>query len=158
MEPIGARFGAVVVDGAVDRARLAEALKNDPQGFADLEAIVHPLVAEVRQAFLTKAERDGVAVAVLDVPLLFETGLDARVDAVVVVSAPEAVQRERVLARPGMTPERFAEILQRQTPDVEKRRRADFVINTGDGLGAAREQVRSVMHAATEMTGSQSRD
>ena len=143
--PVGKAFPGVVLDGAVDRNRLAEALGQDPDGFQRLEAIVHPLVLNGRQADLAAAEARGVKLAVLDVPLLFETGGDAAVDAVVVVTAPAAVQAERVLARSGMTRERFEAILSRQRPDAEKRRRADFIIDTSLGLEAARARVEEIV-------------
>ncbi len=145
VDPIGDAFPGVVVDGAVDRTRLAEALGRDDQAFKRLEAIVHPLVAQGRLADLAAAQAKGVKLAVLDIPLLFETGGDAAVDAVVVVTAPAAVQAERVLARPGMTRERFEAILSRQLPDAEKRRRADFVVDTGEGLDAARARVGEIV-------------
>jgi dephospho-CoA kinase len=129
----------------VDRARLAEALGRDGRAFRRLEAIVHPLVVAGRLSDLKAAATRGVRLAVLDIPLLFETGGDAAVDAVVVVTADAALQAERVLARPGMTRERFEAILARQLPDAEKRRRADFVIDTGHGLGAARDRVREIV-------------
>lgn len=143
--PVGEAFPGVVVDGAVDRTRLAEALGRDESAFRRLEAIVHPLVAAGRLADLEAAAARGVRLAVLDIPLLFETGGDAAVDAVVVVTADAAVQAERVLARPGMTRERLEAILARQLPDAEKRRRADFVIDTGLGLEAARGRVREIV-------------
>ena len=143
--PVGEAFPGVVVDGAVDRTRLAEALGDDGEAFRRLEAIVHPLVMKGRLAELAAAEARGVKLAVLDIPLLFETGGDASVDAVVVVTAPAAVQAERVLARPGMTRERFEAILARQMPDAEKRRRADFVIDTSAGLEAARTRVDEIV-------------
>ncbi|MCS6626326.1 dephospho-CoA kinase [Roseibacterium beibuensis] len=143
--PVGEAFPGVVVDGAVDRIRLAGALGQDEAAFRRLEAIVHPLVLKGRLEDLTAAERRGVRLAVLDIPLLFETGGDAAVDAVVVVTADPEVQAERVLARPGMTPERFEAILARQTPDAEKRRRADFIVDTGEGLEAARARVREIV-------------
>lgn len=138
-------FPGVVVDGAVDRARLAEALGRDDQAFRRLEAIVHPLVLKGRLEELAAAEARGVKLAVLDIPLLFETGGDAAVDAVVVATADPDIQAERVLARPGMTRERFEAILARQVPDAEKRRRADFVVDTGQGLEAARAQVAEIV-------------
>lgn len=144
--PIETAFPGVVVDGAIDRARLAEALGRDETAFRRLEAIVHPLVMRGRLDELAGAEQAGVRLAVLDIPLLFETGGDAAVDAVVVVTAPPEVQAARVLNRPGMTRERLDAILARQTPDAEKRARADFVIDTGGGLDAARDQVRAVVH------------
>ena len=145
VEAIGAAFPGVIVDGAVDRTRLAEALGRDETAFKRLEAIVHPLVAAGRAADLETARATGVKLAVLDIPLLFETGGDKAVDAVVVVSADPETQKRRVLARPGMTAERFEAILARQTPDYEKRRRADFVIDTGRGLEAARARVAEIV-------------
>lgn len=145
VDPINAAFPGVVVDGAVDRARLAEALGRDEAAFRRLEAIVHPLVATGRRDALAAAEQTGARVAVLDIPLLFETGGDAGVDAVVVVTADPGIQAERVLSRPGMTRERFEAVLARQTPDAEKRSRADFLVDTGHGLEAARARVREIM-------------
>ncbi|MND74054.1 Dephospho-CoA kinase [compost metagenome] len=145
VDPLGETFPSVVVDGAVDRTRLAEILGRDETAFKRLEAIVHPLVAQDRAEDLAAARAEGVRLAVLDIPLLFETGGDQFVDAVVVVTADPEVQAARVLARPGMTRERFEAILARQTPDAEKRRRADFLVDTGRGLGAAREQVAQVV-------------
>lgn len=145
VEPIGAAFPGVVVEGAIDRARLAEALGRDDQAFRRLEQIVHPLVARGRTDDLVEAERRGVKLAVLDIPLLFETGGDAAVDAVVVVTADADIQAARVLARPGMTCERFDAILERQMPDAEKRRRADFIVDTGKGLEAARARVAEIV-------------
>ncbi|MDO9587857.1 MAG: dephospho-CoA kinase [Brevundimonas sp.] len=143
--PVGEAFPDVVVDGAVDRTRLAEALGRDGEAFQRLEAIVHPLVMKGWQEELAAAAARGVRLAVLDIPLLFETGGDAAVDAVVVVTAPAEAQAERVLARPGMTRERFDAILGRQMPDAEKRRRADFVIDTGHGLAAVRARVGEIV-------------
>ena len=143
--PLGQAFPGVVVDGAVDRVRLAEALGRDDDAFKRLEAIVHPLVAQDRADDLAAARAEGVRLAVLDIPLLFETGGDAFVDAVVVATSDPEVQAARVLARPGMTRERFEAILARQTPDAEKRRRADFLVDTGRGLDAARDQVRGIV-------------
>ena len=143
--PVGEAFPGVVLDGAVDRTRLAEALGKDETAFRRLEAIVHPLVAQGRAADLDAARTAGVKLAVLDIPLLFETGGDRAVDAVVVVTADPAIQAERVLARPGMTRERFDAILARQMPDAEKRARADFVIDTGRGLEAARAEVEAIV-------------
>ena len=116
-----------------------------PEALVRLEEIVHPLVSEARARFLEAAERSGHAVAVLDIPLLFEAGREDEVDAVAVVSAPHHVQRARVLERPGMTEERFEALHARQVPDAEKRARADFVIDTGRGLEPAREQVRLIL-------------
>jgi dephospho-CoA kinase len=145
VDPVSAAFPGVVVDGVVDRGRLAAALGRDGTAFTRLEAIVHPLVLQGRLEALAAASARGVPLAVLDIPLLFETGGEAAVDAVVVVSAPAAVQAERVLARPGMTHERFEAILARQLPDAEKRRRADFVIDTGAGIEAARARVKEIV-------------
>ena len=145
VEPLAQAFPGVVVDGAVDRTRLAEALGRDETAFKRLEAIVHPLVGQDRAQDLAAARTEGVRLAVLDIPLLFETGGEALVDAVVVVTADPEVQAARVLARPGMTHERFEAILARQTPDAEKRRRADFLVDTGRGLDAARDQVRQIV-------------
>lgn len=147
VQPVGETFPGVVVDRAIDRTRLAEVLAEDPEAFRRLEAIVHPLVFADRLERLEQARASGTRLAVLDIPLLYETGGEAMVDAVVVVSAPTEVQTARVLARPGMTPERLDAILARQLPDAEKRRRADFVVDTGRGLDAAREQVRTIVAA-----------
>lgn len=143
--PVEEAFPGVVVDGRIDRDRLARALGDDPEAFRRLETIVHPLVALGRSGDLQAARLAGVKLAVLDIPLLFETGGDRAVDAVVVVTAPPEVQAERVLARPGMTRERFEAILARQTPDAEKRARADFVVDTSGGIEAARAQVREIV-------------
>lgn len=144
--PVAEAFPGVVVDGAVDRARLAEALGRDEAAFRRLEAVVHPLVAAHRLDALAEAEARGVRLAVLDIPLLFETGGDAGlVDAVVTVTADPDIQAARVLARPGMTRERFETLLARQSPDAEKRRRADFIVDTGHGLDAARAQVAEIV-------------
>jgi len=145
VEPLGRAFPGVVVDGAVDRARLAEVLGRDESAFRRLEALVHPLVAADRAEALKTAAAQGMKLAVVDIPLLFETGGDAFVDAVVVVTADAAIQAERVLARPGMTRDRLDAILARQTPDAEKRARADFLVDTGRGLEAARDQVRAIV-------------
>jgi dephospho-CoA kinase len=145
--PIEAAFPGVASDGAVDRARLSQKVLGDREALARLEAIVHPLVAAARGDFLRLAKAQRAAVAVLDVPLLFEAGIADQVDAVVVVSAAEPVQRERVLSREGMTEDKLAAILARQIPDADKRARADFVIDTGRGVETAREQVAAVLAA-----------
>jgi len=142
--PVGAAFPEAVTDGIVDRARLAGLVLGKPEALARLEAIVHPLVQAEREAFL-EAAATGAKVAVLEVPLLFEAEVHRRVDAVVVVTAPEDLQRERVLGRPGMTVDRLRHILDRQLPDAEKQARADFIIDTAHGLEAAREQVARVL-------------
>jgi dephospho-CoA kinase len=143
--PVEAAFPGVVVDGAIDRARLSAAVVGNSEALAKLEAIVHPLVGAHRIGFFEEAEAQGRDIVVLDIPLLYETGGEKKVDKVVVVSAPADVQRQRVLARPDMTPEKFEAILARQTPDAEKRTRADFVIDTGQGLDHARQQVRDLL-------------
>jgi dephospho-CoA kinase len=144
--PVGEAFPGVVIDGAVDRTRLAEALGRDDAAFKRLEAIVHPLVAAGRAGDLAEAAERGVKLAVLDIPLLFEGGGGNAFHAVVVVTADARTQAERVLARPGMTRDRFEAILERQTPDAEKRRLADFIVETDKGLEAARDQVRAIVH------------
>ena len=138
-------FPGVVTDGAIDRAKLSARVVGDPEALAKLEAIVHPLVGAHRIGFFDKARAEGHEIVVLDVPLLFETGGQKSVDKVVVVSAPPEVQRARVLARPEMTPEKLEAILARQLPDAEKRARADFVIDTGQGVDHARAQVRDLL-------------
>lgn len=143
--PVEAAFPGVVVDGAIDRAKLSARVVGDPEALAKLEAIVHPLVGADRIGFFQRAQAEGRDIVVLDVPLLFETGGQKSVDKVVVVTAPPEVQRARVLARPDMTPEKFEAILARQLPDAEKRARADFVIDTGQGLEHARRQVRDLL-------------
>jgi dephospho-CoA kinase len=145
--PIEAAFPGVTVDGAIDRGRLAARVLNDAAAMKTLEDIVHPLVWAARDAFLREEEEKGTRIVVYDVPLLFETGADKTVDAIVVVSAPEDVQKARVLARPGMTEEKLAAILAKQIPDAEKRARADFVVHTEKGLNSAREEVRSILDA-----------
>ena len=138
-------FPGTVREGRVDRVLLSKALAADPSGFKKLEAIVHPLVAQVQQAFLAKAEADGADMVVLDIPLLFETGGHARMDAVVVVSAPSHIQRARVLERPGMTEDKLNQILSRQMPDEEKRAKAHYVVVTDKGLDHAFEQVQTIV-------------
>jgi dephospho-CoA kinase len=145
VEPLEVEFGDVVVDGAVDRNRLSAKVLDDPEAMKRLEAIVHPLVGASRIGFFKAAEAAKADIVVLDIPLLFETGGEKAMQAVVVVSAPAEVQRQRVLARPGMTAEKFEAIFARQTPDAEKRARADFVIDTGQGLDAARDQVKQLL-------------
>jgi len=148
---IEAAFPGTTVDGAVDRNRLAECVLADPAALKRLEAIVHPLVQASERRFLSEAEARGEQVVVLDIPLLFETGAQARVDAVVVVSAPAQVQRARVLERPGMTAEKLDAILAQQMPDAEKRRRADFVVDTSRSFEEARAQMRAVLAAVATM-------
>lgn len=143
--PVEAAFPGVVVDGAIDRAKLSAAVLGNPQALQILESIVHPLVGAHRIGFFEDARDQGADIVVLDIPLLFETNGHKKVDKVVVVSAPVDVQRQRVLARPGMDAAKFEAILARQTPDAEKRERADFVIDTGRGLDHARDQVRDIL-------------
>jgi dephospho-CoA kinase len=144
---IAAAFPGAVPAGRVDRERLSRDVVGDNAAFAKLEAIIHPLVRKAREEFLAAAKAEGAEIAVLDIPLLFETGGEHDVDKIVVVSAPEPVQKERVLARPGMTEEKFSAILAKQMPDSEKRKRADFVIDTSRGFTAAREDVRVILRA-----------
>jgi dephospho-CoA kinase len=148
---IEAAFPGTTSGGAVDRIRLARRVLGDPAALKRLEAIVHPLVQASERRFLADAEARGDKVVVLDIPLLFETGGEQRVDAVVVVSAPAEVQRKRVMERPGMTAEKFDAILAQQMPDPEKRRRADFVVDTSQGFDAARAQVGAVLAASATM-------
>lgn len=145
--PIETAFPGTTGPNGVDRTRLSALLRDDPAGFEKLEAIVHPLVAEARLDFLAKARAQGHWGVILDIPLLFETGQADAFDTLIVVSAPEEVQRKRVLARPGMSRAKFDAILARQTPDVDKRARADFVIDTSRGIEVARTQVRRVIAA-----------
>ena len=148
---IAAAFPGNIVDGKVDRAKLGAAVLDDAGALQRLEAIVHPLVSAAKARFLADAQARGVEVVVLDIPLLFETGGEARVDAVVVASAPAHVQRERVLARPGMTADKLDALLARQMPDSEKRKRADFVVDTSLGFEAARAQVREILRVVATM-------
>ncbi len=143
--PIEAAFPGTTDAHGVNRARLSEALQRDPAGFKRLERIVHPLVRDREVAFLRDAAGAGAAVAVLDVPLLYETGLDAALDAVIVVSASAESQRERALMRPGMTPEKLDQLLARQMPDEEKRRRAHFVVDTNGPPGASLDQLDAIL-------------
>ncbi len=142
---IEAAFPGTTAAGTVDRQKLAAAVLGDAAALKRLEAIVHPLVREEELAFLETARESGAAIAILDIPLLFETGGGERVDRTVVVSAPPGAQRERVLARPGMTADKFEAILSKQMPDAEKRARADFVIDTGVTLEETRHQVGRVI-------------
>lgn len=149
--PVEAAFPGTTADGKVDRDRLAQRVLGDSDAIARLEQIVHPLVARSRERFLAEAERNGAVIAVLDIPLLFETGGESRCDAVVVVSAPAEVQRARAFARPGMTEEKFQAILAKQMPDAEKRARADFIVDSGQGFDAARAQVREILREVGKM-------
>jgi dephospho-CoA kinase len=150
---VEAAFPGTTGPAGVDRATLGARVMGDPAALARLEAIVHPLVRQAEERFLEEARAKGRPVAVLDIPLLFETGGEARCDIVVVVSAPEAVQKARVLARPGMTAERFEAILAKQLPDSQKRARAHVVIDTGQGVDHARGQVHSLLRSLAGRTG-----
>ena len=136
-------FPGTVADGAVDRTKLGAAVLNSPERMKELEAIVHPLVREEEENFLARVS--ALPIAVLDIPLLFETGGETRCDAALVVTAPAEVQRERVLARPGMTAEKFSAILAKQMPDADKRARAHFLVDTSRGFPSAEAQVRSIL-------------
>ncbi len=145
--PVAEAFPGVVVDGAVDRQKLAAAVLGKPEALRRLEAIIHPLVRGAEDAFLRRCLEAGEGLVVLDVPLLLETGPAGRCDAVLVVSAPAGIQRQRVLARAGMTPEKLDAILARQMPDADKRCRAHFIVDTSRGMLAARRQVGSILMA-----------
>lgn len=142
---VAALFPDAVSSGIVDRGKLAATLAKNPAKFKELEAVIHPLVRRREKDFLSKQAAAGADLVVLDIPLLFETGGQDRVDAVVVVTCDAEIQRQRVLARPGMTPEKFEMILARQAPDSQKRAGADFIIDTGTGFDEARRQVDAVI-------------
>ena len=150
---IEAAFPGTTAGRSVDRGKLADALAADPQSFKRLEDIVHPLVAEAERAFLRAEAQRGAVLAVLEIPLLFETGLAAKVDAVVVASASAERQRERVLSRPGMTGARLDIMLRRQMPDVEKRARADFVVDTNGSAAESERQVDAIVDALARREG-----
>jgi len=145
--PLEAAFPGVAVDGAIDRARLAEKVVGDRDALARLEAIVHPLVRQVERGFVEKARAEGRRLVILDIPLLFETGREHAVDIVVVVTADAEIQRQRVMARPGMTQEKFAALMARQLADAEKRKRAHFIVDSGHGFDAARRAVDAILRA-----------
>ncbi len=147
---IEAAFPGTVTDGVVDRTALASRILGDGEAIRTVERIVHPLVRADADAFLEVQRNAGQPLAVLDIPLLFETGGEGRVDRIVVVSAPDEVQRARVLARPGMTVEKFEAILARQVPDAEKRMRADFVVESGEGLDEVRRSVEAIVEKLRE--------
>jgi dephospho-CoA kinase len=148
---IEAAFPGTTANGKVDRNKLAAHVVAHPADFKTLEALVHPLVRAAEQKFLSEAEANGARVAVLDIPLLYETAAEARCDAVVVVSAPADVQRTRAFERAGMTDERFEAIVARQVPDAVKRERADFVVDSAQGFEHARGQVREILQAVATM-------
>jgi dephospho-CoA kinase len=145
VEPVGRAFPMAVLNGAVDRERLSALVLGNPDSLKRLEAIVHPMVKEDRIRFLEQSKAAGAPIAVLEIQLLFEVGAEEEVDAVVVASAPPTLQRERVLLRPGMNIEKYERILARQIPDGEKRLRADFIVDTGHGVDAARVQVQKIL-------------
>jgi len=146
-------FPGVVQHGIVDRALLARQVLGNPEALKKLESIIHPLVRADADAFVERHRAAGTPLVVLDIPLLFETGGRDRVNRVVVVSAPAEIQRDRVLARPGMTEEKFSRILARQVPDADKRRQADFIVETGQGLEAARSSVEKIIATLTKPRG-----
>ncbi len=146
-------FPGATAGGKVDRTKLAAMVLGDDAALARLEAIVHPLVGALRDRFLADAQARGAPVVVLDVPLLFETGGERGCNAVVVVSAPPEVQRRRAFERPGMTEEKFAALLAKQIPDAEKRRRADFIVDSSQSFDHARAQVRDILRAIARMRG-----
>jgi dephospho-CoA kinase len=148
---IEAAFPGTTVAGKVDRNKLATRVLGNEAARRRLEAIVHPLVRQSEQRFLAEARERGAPIVVLDIPLLYETGGEERVDAVVVVTAPPEVQRQRVLARPAMTPERFEALMAAQVPDLEKRRRADFIVDTSGSFEANRAQVRNILASIAKM-------
>ena len=143
--PVGKAFPGVVKDGAIDREALRRAVLGNPEALARLNDIVHPIIGGLRSGFFDEARAAGSDLVVLDIPLLFEKGGERGMDAVVVVTAPPELQRKRVLERAGMTPERLEAILAQQTPDAEKRARADFVIDTSQGLEPVRRQVAEIV-------------
>lgn len=148
---IEAAFPGTTVDGKVDRPKLSAAVVHNPAAIKQLEQIVHPMLGASRAKFLEDAERSGAAVVVMDIPLLFETGGEKRVDAVVVVTTSPEIQRERILARGTMTSEALDAILARQLPDAEKRKRADFIVDTSHGLDPVRERIRDILAAVVKM-------
>ena len=148
---IEAAFPGTTVDGKIDRARLSAQVVHDPAAIKRLEQIVHPMLGASRQKFLDDAERSGAPVVVVDVPLLYETDGEKRVDAVVVVTTTPENQRQRILSRDNMTEEKLDAILARQLPDAEKRRRADFVVDTSHGLEPVRARIRDILDQAAKM-------
>jgi dephospho-CoA kinase len=144
-------FPGATVGGKVDRAKLAAIVLGDAAALARLEAIVHPLVSAARDAFLAEAQARGAPVVVLDIPLLFETAAERHCDAVVVVSAPPEVQRQRAFERPAMSEEKFVTLLGKQMPDAEKRRRADFIVDSSQSFDHARAQVRDILRVVAKM-------
>ncbi len=150
---VGERFPGVVIDGKVDRKALSKRVMGDPDALKRLEAIVHPLLTEARAAFFMKAAENAADIVVLDIPLLYETAGESKVDVVVVATATPEIQRQRVMSREGMSEMKFSAILARQLPDEEKKKRADFVIDTSQGMDAARAQVREVIRSLRQDEG-----
>ena len=148
---IEAAFPGTTANGKVNRNRLSAQVVHDPAAIKRLESIVHPMLGASRQKFLHEAEQSGAPVAVVDVPLLYETGGETRVDAVVVVTTKPEIQRERILARENMTGEKLDALLARQLPDAEKRKRADFVVDTSHGLDPVRARIRDILKEAVKM-------
>lgn len=148
---IEATFPGTAVSGKVDRQKLSTFVVNDSAAMKKLEALVHPMLRAHESAFLTEAEKTKAPIAVLDIPLLFETGADSRVDAVAVVTTTPDIQRERILARPNMTPDKLAVVLARQMPDEEKRRRADFIVDTSHGLDPVRQRIGEILAKVATM-------
>jgi dephospho-CoA kinase len=148
---VEAAFPGTTADGKVDRQKLSQRVLGNPEALKKLEQIVHPLLGAHRQKFLEDAEKAGAPIVLMDVPLLFETGGEKRMDAVIVVSAPAELQRERVLARENMTQEKLDAILARQMPDAEKRKRADFVVDTSRGLEPVRADVKDILARVAKM-------
>ncbi|MGA1833879.1 dephospho-CoA kinase [Rhizobium wenxiniae] len=146
VKPVGEAFPGSIREGAIDRVELARQLSLDPGGFSRLEAIVHPLVRDREKQFLERQRSAGADLVLLDIPLLFETGAEKRVDVVVVATCDPQIQRQRVLARPGMTEEKFKLILNRQLPDSQKREHADFLVDTGCGLDQAKKRVEQIIN------------
>lgn len=146
VKPVGEAFPGSIHEGAIDRVELGRQLSLDPGGFSRLEAIVHPLVRDREKQFLERQRSAGADLVLLDIPLLFETGAEKRVDVVVVATCDPQIQRQRVLARPGMTEEKFKLILNRQLPDSQKREHADFLVDTGCGLDQAKKRVEQIIN------------
>jgi len=153
VQAIEQAFPGVAHDGRVDRSKLGEAIAGDPEALRRLEAIVHPLVRRKQRDFILAEEMRGSDMVILDIPLLFESGADTLCDAVIVVSAPEEVQRQRLSVRKGMTPEKIDDLLSRQMPDAEKRARADFVVDTSGTIPESRAQLDRILATLRQRTG-----
>jgi dephospho-CoA kinase len=144
-------FPGSTTDGNIDRSKLAAMVINDAAALRRLEAIVHPLVSASREKFLADAQARGAAIVVFDIPLLFETTAHGNCDAVVVVTAPPELQRQRAFERPGMTEEKFLALLAKQMPDAEKRRRADFIVDSSQDFDHTRAQIRDILKRVANM-------